>query len=202
MVLKVPSAEVHPEDKEGFIKAVEHPFKDITADHWANEYITEMYKSSIIAGKTADSFVPDEKINRQDFVKLIVSALKMETVNKESIFSDVEKGGYYEPFIMTAVENGIINGISESEFGMSNNIKREDAALIISRIAEGKVTASEDVIEFADGNDIASYAQSAVDFCAGCSIFKGDTENRFNPKNGLSRAEAAVIISRLMERIR
>lgn len=202
-VLKVPSAEVHPEEKEGFIEAPKHPFKDIAKDHWASEYIIKMYQDGIINGKTADSFAPEDKINRQDFVKMIVSAMKMETVVDESVFEDVEKGGYYEPFIMTAVKNGVINGISENNFGMSMNIRREDAALILCRITGGNVqNNAEGESIFVDSADIAAYAKEAIDYCVEKGLFKGDTQNRFNPKNGLSRAEAAALISRLLETVR
>jgi len=176
-----------------------HPFSDVAQNHWANEYISQMYKNNIVPGISESMFSPDTKISRQDFVKIIVSAMELELSNKESNFTDVEKGSYYEPYVVTAVENGIISGTSESEFGL-NNLKREDAAVIISRLLEGKnITGDEEkATEFGDNADISEYARESVLKASECGLFVGDNENRFNPKTELSRAETCALVSRLL----
>jgi len=175
-----------------------HPFKDVSSEHWASTYITNMYKSGIISGKAKDTFAPDEKINRQDFVKLVISALEIDLTKEESSFNDVEKGGYYEPYIMTAVKKGIITGTSEAVFGMSEVIKREDVAVILSRIIDANSEKNVYEKTFADESSVSEYAKEAVNYVSECGIFKGDDIGNFNPKNGLSRAEAAALISRMI----
>lgn len=198
-VVKVPSAEVHQPDEPILPDVPKHPFKDVAAGHWAENYIIEMYNAGIINGKSSESFAPEDKINRQDFVKMIVEALDITKVSEESTFDDVEKGSFYETYIMSAVNAGIINGVSDTSFGMASVIKRQDVAVILSRaIAEKLGENAGEGKTFADGGDIAEYAKEAVEIVSSCGLFVGDDTGRFNPANGLSRAEAAALISRLL----
>ena len=130
---------------------------------------------------------------------MIVEALDITKVSEESTFADVEKGSFYETYIMSAVNAGIINGVSDTSFGMASVIKRQDVAVILSRaIAEKPLENAGEGKTFADGGDIAEYAKEAVEIVSSCGLFVGDDTGRFNPANGLSRAEAAALISRLL----
>ena len=199
VVLVVPGEVVEMDPREGFIKATEHPFIDVKAEHWANDYITKMYKDGVISGKTETSFAPEEKIVRQDFVKLIISMLGIEKSTEKSIFKDVEKGGYYEPYIMAAVSAGIINGTDENTFGMSVSIKREDVAVIIGRILASRGFTSESESQFSDSAQISAYAVQSVSLTAANGLFNGDDKGNFNPAASLTRAEAAAVLVRLSE---
>ena len=199
VVLVVPGEVEQIDPREGFIKATEHPFTDVKAEHWANSYITKMYKDGAISGKTATSFAPEEKIVRQDFVKLVVSMLGTEMSDSKSTFEDVEKGSFYEPYIMAAAESGIINGIDEKTFGMSVNIKREDVAVIIGRILSSKGITAESEAVFSDIAQVSDYAAEAVKLTAANGLFKGDENGNFNPGASISRAEAAAVLVRLSD---
>lgn len=178
-----------------------HPFGDVAKGHWAEEYIADMYEKGIISGIAADNFGAALEISRQDFVKIIITALGIDATNASHSFSDVEKGSYYESYVAAAVENGIISGTSEEIFGLGS-IKREDVAVILARILESKKAEGEsEDIAFEDDGEIADYAKEAVKKAAKCGLFTGDDENRFNPKMSLSRAEACALISRLLKAI-
>ncbi|MBR1968993.1 MAG: S-layer homology domain-containing protein [Clostridia bacterium] len=199
IVVKVPSAEVSQPDEPSLPEAPKHPFKDVPAGHWAESYIVQMYNEGIINGKSSESFAPSDKINRQDFVKMIVEALDIAKVSEESTFDDVEKGSFYETYIMSAVNAGIINGVSDTTFGMASVIKRQDVAVILSRAIAEKLGENAGAGKsFADDGEIPEYAKEAVEMVSSCGLFVGDDAGKFNPANGLSRAEAAALISRLL----
>lgn len=193
----IPTTPVSSLEKE----ASKHPFSDIAKGHWAEEYIADMYQKGIISGISADSFGADLKISRQDFVKIIVSALGLDLSDSGHGFSDVEKGAYYEPYVVTAVENGIISGISKDSFGLGE-IKREDAAVIMARILDlKKIEADGETKTFEDGESISEYAKEAAEKVVKSGLITGDENGCFNPSKSLGRAEACAIISRLLKTI-
>ena len=175
------------------------PFKDVVASHWAKDYIQKLYDKGAINGTSADTFNADGNVYRQDFVKILVGALEMTVSDSASTFSDVPENAYYKTFVMTAYENGLIQGVGDG-FGVGTNITRQDAAVILSRVLEKKGIASDTKAEsFADDAQISDYAKDAVANVRASGIFGGDSNGNFNPKSYLSRAETCAIICRLAE---
>lgn len=178
-------------------------FDDVSENHWAAEYIEKLAKDGVINGVDSDCFVPETSIKRQDFVKILVGALKMSLSDKAPEFSDVESGAYYKAYIMTAVENGLISGTGDGVFGVGADITREDAALIMSRVLDMYETLSlSGEINFNDFESISEYAKEGVLKAARAKIFSGDENGNFNPKEKLTRAETCAIICRLAEKIK
>lgn len=176
------------------------PFVDVQKTDWAYSYIKELYLNKAINGISATKFAPNDFIKRQDFVKILLGVLGIEPSTNASDFADVESNSYYEGFVTAAVEQGLISGIGNELFGTGNNIIREDAAVIMSRVLKkyGKNTSSDNVL-FYDEDDIASYAKEAVAHTCGEEIFSGDDKGNFNPKANLTRAEACAILCRLAD---
>ncbi|HHW00656.1 MAG TPA: S-layer homology domain-containing protein, partial [Clostridiaceae bacterium] len=56
------------------------------------------------------------------------------------------------------------------------------------------------VVPFTDEAEISGYAKEAVAAIQKAGIIKGTGDGRFAPKNNATRAEAAVIIYRLLNR--
>ena len=117
-------------------------------------------------------------------------------------FNDVESGGYYEEALRWAAGEGIVQGISETEFAPDSNITREQIAAIVFRYAKLKGIAPEGAwairLDYNDISDISDWAAEAVMFCKLKGIMTGDDTNSFNPKNDTSRAEAAAIVQRFL----
>ncbi len=178
---------------------VKFPFTDVASDHWAKEYIQELYEKGAINGTSKDTFNASGNIYRQDFVKILVGALGMTVSDGVSIFSDVPEDAYYKTFVMTAYENGLIQGIGNG-FGVGTSITRQDAAVILARVlTKYGAKQSADVADFADSAMISDYAKEAVKTVRAAGIFGGDELGNFNPKASLSRAEACAILCRLAE---
>ena len=56
----------------------------------------------------------------------------------------------------------------------------------------------EDVAEFADDEQVASYAKTAVSKLGGAGIIKGYSDNTFRPEAPATRAEAVQMIYNIM----
>lgn len=60
----------------------------------------------------------------------------------------------------------------------------------------------ENAMKFKDSNKISKWAQEAVEKVSDAGIMVGDDKGDFNPKANLTRQEAAVILARILDKIK
>lgn len=182
-------------------------FKDIDTVPWAKNAIESLYKSRIINGKEKGYFCPNDSVTREEFVKMVVGAFRLNLVfedNKE-VFSDVAPNDWFYQSVMCAYSGGIIKGVSESEFGSGLNISRQDLAVMVYNAAKAcSIDIPSDIqkTEFVDGVDISDYAKEAVERLQTSGIISGYEDGSFKPQGNADRAEAAKIIHSLMQYIK
>ena len=171
-----------------------HSFNDVTQEHWAFEYINELYDKKIISGDNNNCFNPEGYIKREEFVKMLVNAFGLKDTNGgENGFKDVDENMWYAEFIKIAADSGIVNGVSVDMFGIGENITREDMAVMIYRCAaQNSVSAGSE--KFSDDGAISDYAKEAVYSMQQKGIINGVGDNRFAPKDFAQRSEAAKMI--------
>ncbi|MBQ7900874.1 MAG: S-layer homology domain-containing protein, partial [Clostridia bacterium] len=176
-------------------------FKDLQGYDWAKNSIEKLYRDGIVSGTGAGIFEPGRMVNREEFVKLLCEAFGYGKGGNATSFDDVAENAWYVPYVSRAVELGMVKGVSENAFGSGTQISREDMAVIIYRalLAENKELYAKST-GFTDGAEIADYAKEAVEMLAGAGIVNGVGDGRFAPKASASRAEAAVIILRCIEK--
>ena len=167
-------------------------FTDLDDAKWAIEYIEPLAKLGHINGKTENKFCPNDNIKREEVVKILVSALGLDTSDVKASFTDVNAGAWYAPYLAAAKENGIINGNPDGSFGVNDNITREELATMIYRAS--KLLASATDVQFADEAQIADYAKEAVSTLVAAGVINGKGDNNFAPKANATRAEASKII--------
>lgn len=175
----------------------EELFNDLDGFDWARDAVNELYIKGIISGTGDGRFEPARAVTREEFVKMIVAALEL-PVSAGTDFNDVPSEAWYAGYICAAVNAGIVFGQGET-FGVGQPVTRQDAAAMTARAL--KLDGDADEITYADYDEIADYARNAVTALTQEGILSGDDNGKFRPKEALTRAEAAVIISRFTERI-
>ena len=178
------------------IKEEKELFTDIEDYTWAKEEIETLYEKGIISGDGNGTFSPERNVSREEFVKMLVVAANLTEQNHYN-FADVATDNWAYPYIMKAVTAGIVNGISETEFGVENSISREDMATLAARVL-GYSEIVQTSEEFTDIDEISEYAKSSVLLMKEKEIIKGYDDGSFRPKALSTRAEAAVIICRIL----
>ena len=177
-------------------------FEDISAVPWAREAIVELAERGVVAGRDKTHFCPTDKITREEFTKLIAEAFLREEPESALSFDDVSPEKWYYKYIAKAKSAGIIGGYSESKFGVGDNITRNDMAVIIYNAARYKglelPQIDENIQKFADDAEITDYAKNAVYSLVDMGIVSGVGDMRFAPGMNATRAEATVIIYRLL----
>ena len=174
-------------------------FTDVEQSHWAYGAIKNLKDAGIIDGVGNGSFEPDSAVTREQFLKMLLIAGKVTVQgNTEFVeFFDVRPGEWYFDYVSAARREGIVNGISDTLFGIGRNISRQDMSVMIWRVLNGiGMESRSNVAHFADHGDISEYAAEAVYKLKALGIVQG-YDNMFNPTDNLTRAEAAAVISAL-----
>ena len=175
-------------------------FSDCVDYAWAAEAIENLYEKGIISGRGDGSFGCGEKVSRADFLLMLSRAANFKATNSgETEFSDVEKSAYYYEAVMAAKELGIAKGTESGSFNPGGSVSREDMAVMVHRTLEalGKELKAAENLNFSDAAEISDYAKEAVGAMVKAGIISGYETGDFKPKNALSRAEAAVILSKI-----
>ena len=178
-------------------------FTDITSVPWAQEAITKLASIGVVNGTSATTFEPERNITREEFAAILYRGFGFDRVAVGNGFDDVEPTDWCYDAVMQLSSLGIINGIGEGSFGIGETINRQDMAVMIYRAA--KVASLQFTTEgttFADADIISSYAKEAIDALSGSQIINGVGDNYFNPRGKATRAEATVILSRIMDYIK
>lgn len=178
------------------------PFVDIDNFKWAHNAIKRLYDDGIINGKGEGKFEPESNITRAEFLKMIMRAMKIDITDdssEELPFRDV-KDDWYKEYVRTAYELNIVNGISAEEFGVNEDILRQDMAVIAYRAFKLKnVALKGDECALEDYEQTDDYAKEAVAALYTADIINGDDAKMFNPKQNLTRAEAAMVIYNILQ---
>lgn len=168
-------------------------FADVSENHWAFKEIVFLGKTNVINGAEDGNFYPEKTITREEALKMICEAFDISVSGAQCNFDDVDQNAWYYKYVASAKEKGIVNGISEREFGIGQNVTRQDICVMIMRAAEnGSSEYPENV--FTDKDDISDYAKNAVDYLSALFVVNGFTDGSFKPHNQCTKAEISKII--------
>ena len=154
-------------------------------------------------GRSDTIFDPDGNITRGEFAKILAYASQddLSQYKGTSNFAD-SKGHWSETNINWAYQNGIVKGQSETTFAPNAKITRQEMAVMIKRYADYKgidLPKSNQAVTFVDDGKIAAWAKAEVTAMQQAGIINGRPGNLFDPEGNASRAEAAKMISVLLD---
>ncbi len=168
-----------------------------SSNHWAEEDLSELAYMGILKGDNNQNFNPEKSISRAEFIALLVRALdyNKEKVDTNPYFKDVNEEDWYYQEVTIAKEQGITQGNGNGLFLPENNITREEIVLMLVR-AIG-LNSSGPIKAF---NDISNSYQHKAELNAAIQskIINGYEDNTFRPYQKASRAEAAVMMKRII----
>lgn len=178
---------------------LDNPFTDITG-HWGEDEILKAYHDGLFSGVSATKFAPDAQMTRGMLVTVLHRlAGEPEPRSTQTAFTDVPQSAYYAKAVAWAVESGVVNGISATEFAPESNITRQQLVTMLYRYAkfEGRdVSASADISRFSDAASVQDYALNAVRWAVAEGILKGNANNQLMPNGLATRAETAALMVR------
>jgi len=158
----------------------------------------------IINGMTESEFQPEATMTRAQYATIVVKALGL-TPKANDTFTDVPASAWYAPYVGTANEYGIVNGVSDTEFNPSGTITRQEAAVMTVRAAKlcGLDTAVDEagqndiLCDYMDYRTIASWAKESLAYCYGSELLDISVLN-IQPKEEIRRGEVAELLYRML----
>ncbi|MEQ8175827.1 MAG: S-layer homology domain-containing protein [Syntrophomonadaceae bacterium] len=176
-------------------------FADI-ADHWAKNTIEVMVARQVISGVSDGEFAPDRQITRAEFACLLTRALHQEKDLSDSGFSDVNMNDWYAGYVSRAAKLGLVCGY-DGKFNPDATITRQEMACMIMsayKYSGGKLDALTD-LTFVDKDNVSAWAVDSVKGAYKLGIIQGRGQGLFAPLENASRAEAAVMLKSLMDKV-
>lgn len=176
-------------------------FADL-AGHWAAKSVQSLTAKHIVEGVDQQHYEPNRSITRAEFVTLLMRALKWSgntsPQTASNPFSDVAANAYYTEQVIGAASLGIVSGYNGA-FRPNDIITREEAVVALVQAAKyfSLTEANKAEPSFADTNEISTWAEASVNQAWSKGLIEGDGA-RFNPKSSVTRAEVAVMITRLL----
>ena len=178
------------------------PFHDVTEGDWFYDAVRCAYETGLMDGVGDSLFAPNSETTRAQLVTILYRLEGEPEVSGTSGFTDVEAGTWYADAVAWAAENGIVNGVSETEFAPGKDITREQLATILFRYTEAKgydVSARADLSAYPDADQIQSYAAESVAWAVAEGLIQGFEDNTLRPAGNATRAQIATILMRFCE---
>lgn len=179
--------------------AVNPVFSDMADYDWAKEAVAALNKKGYVAGYGDNEFRPGNNITRGEFVKILCKIFALSaSENAMNPFTDIAADDWQYEYVLAALESGIVNGKSADYFGVNELISRQEMAVMAYRAMEKSgFKFGDEKTEFEDQAAIADWAKEQVSTMSGLEILTG-YQNKFNPEDYATRAEAACMLYRVM----
>lgn len=195
------------ETTEATTNAAGRMFNDIEDYPWAVEYIEKLASQKIINGYSDGSFKPNDNIKRADFILMLMKTIDADTsALATDNFDDVNPLAYYANAVGAAKKLGIASGNGDGTFSPESQITRQDMMILAKKALE--YTTGEEISgdvstldKFNDKEDISAYARESLAAMVDAGIVNGMGDG-IAPKNNTTRAQAAVIMSKIYDKIK
>jgi hypothetical protein len=168
-------------------------FSDVPIKHWAYVDIYAMAQEGVIGGYGDGQFRPETGITRAEFLKLLLSVMKTPIQQGAGGFADAE-GHWAKDYIYTAHKLGYVSGVSDTAFGVNDNITREQMTVILCRAKSLSPMGADGI---GDEDQVSSWAKGYIGACMAAKYVTAGDDGHFRPRDNLTRAEAAAVIHKI-----
>ena len=178
------------------------PFPDVTEGDWFYDAVRYAYETGLMDGVGDSLFAPNSQTTRAQLVTILHRLAGEPEPGGDSGFADVAAGTWYTDAVAWAAQNGIVNGVSDTEFVPGDDITREQLAAILYRYAAYQgydVSQRADLSGFGDASSISGYAQEALSWAHAQGLVLGFEDGSLRPQGTASRAQIATILMRFCE---
>ena len=182
-----------------------------TKDNWARDAIQAMSQAGYLSGYSDNTFKPSAQITREQAAAIYGKVLQhnlneqelADIVTKESAtsYSDVEADRWSNSAIKLVSAAGVMSGTSKTAFTPSKTMNREEFVASAASLAK-KLNITTPVktekVRFKDEDSISLDYVADINYMAERGIVASGATENFNPKQPVTRAQAATILNRML----
>ena len=174
-------------------------FTDVPAGQWYAPAVSYVTQRGLFSGVSETEFAPAQSMTRGMLVSVLYRFQKSIHTGT-SPFTDVSPEAWYGNAVRWAYANGLVLGLSETQFAPDAPITREQVAVMLARYLQfSGVTLAAASPDFQDTASISTYAKESVGAMQKAGLLSGDEEGNFRPDAQITRAEIASIFMRLCQ---
>ena len=179
-------------------------FTDLDETAWYHDGVHFCIENDLMNGTSSTTFEPSTATTRSMIVTMLYRLAGKPEVEGTSSFSDVASGSWYEDAVIWAEQNGIANGYGTGEFGVSDEVTREQIAAFFCRYAEyagEDVTESADLSSYPDADEVSDWAQTELSWAVAKGLITGQgsgSATYLASGSDAMRSETATILMRFI----
>lgn len=182
-------------------------FSDIPQGAWYAGAVQALVDKGVIQGTAPNKFSPGGRLTRAAFAAMLAkTALPPAEITQYKFkgpFTDVPPTHWANPYVNWANEAGIVNGVGKGLFKPDALLTRQDMAVMVTKFANATgraMPAAQPAVSFRDKGSISAYAAASVTACQRAGVITGYGDGTFKPQQTASRAEAAGLYARFLEK--
>lgn len=176
---------------------------DVSANYWASKEINSVVTDNIMT-LSSNRFNPEGNMTRVEFVNALLKVLSNDNLNVSitNKFSDVSKANPNYDNILRSQQLGLVYGYPNGTFQPNRTVLRAEAQSVISHITKDMDADKAVLDQFKDADEIPAWALGVYAKTINYGIYVNYPDSReLRPNDNLSRAEAAVLLARLKEKL-
>lgn len=171
-------------------------FADVTEDYWAFISVELGATAGLFEGYPDKLFRPNQVMTRAELTTMMVRITKpdiKQTIEKQ-VFPDLPYYHWSVRYVDAAKDMGLVIGYPDKEFKADKKIDRAEGVTVGTRFDGGYIVDPEErpYTDVSEKHWAAGYIETSKER----GILDYISTERFAPKQGLTRAEAAEIIAR------
>lgn len=168
--------------------------------HWSVNDVNKLITRGSVGGYPDGTFKPDATVTRAEFSKILRQSIGYQTVDGNS-FTDTRTHWALSD-IQTLVKNQVIIPSEYGKnYGPDSNITRREIAIMLVRamgLNDSAIASSGEYTGFTDDSNIKSYDKGYLYLARELGLVGGYEDGSFRPNNRATRAEACVMIVRVL----
>lgn len=176
---------------------------DVSQNYWASKEINIVVDNNIMS-LSGNRFNPEGNMTRVEFVNALLKVLSDENLNVtiSNKFKDVQSSNPNYENILRSQQLGLVYGYPDGTFKPNNTVLRSEAQSVISHITKDMDADTSVLNQFKDAAAIPAWAKKVYAKTINYGIYVNYPDSReLRPNDNLSRAEAAVLLAKLKEKL-
>ena len=177
----------------GFTMTLTAPLGVENAGYWANLYHYDEDAEALnfeAAAKIDEDGSVTIPFSHASQYAIVIDTHSHATVDVSDLFIDIARNAWYKDAVQYAYDNGLMTGVSATEFAPEQTTTR---AMIVSILARLENVTTAQAAGFADVDDNDWYA-TAVNWAANVGVVNGYEDNTFRPNTAITREQLAAIL--------
>lgn len=184
-------------------------FDDLEEYSWARKAIEKMAKKGLIKGYGKGIYAPQKPVTNLETIIMCLRIMGWQ--DQAELVKELPKkykgkavGEWAKGYVTVAYEKGILDDVDMMYFNPQGPAKRHEVSKYVIRALgyeEEALKHMKDELPFVDAPAVPLGSVGYVYLVNELGLMQGDPQKRFNPMGTMTRAEMAVLFSRLDDKV-